>query len=624
MSRIRSIPRVLLGALVAFSIGAAGEARAQSCIVSPNDPACYHLKGSDTLFDIMTQAINTARTDADPAVRAAASHLFYDGTGSGNAESQMRFTTPSPHMGVQSIGPMSRNFRPNMIDTLAVGYTQRSAGNLSAVGHAAWAPTCSNVVGLDAAVFVFRSTSSCPLLRFRTLVDSGTGVSVVRGNVNDKTLATNFGNGGAFNNLNPTSNYSNTMMILLSGPDGSGTIAACSDPRRVQAAQDLAGCLGGGIDHLEHIFRRDDNSGTTDTIKDRIIVTASSADTRYPFVGGRFCNGKAIGGIDGSVDKPGFCSISRTACSNTAPCTAAQGICQFNLNNQDYDPIRRTCVASDSTHAPTTCTNVLTGTSCVAGDANCTQGLVVALSDTDPGSTDITTSIAARVKNDITGATIGYAGREAITGNKGTKAPSLENQTLKAAPSPNNVRGEQYMLARRLFLQNGGLSGGPNDDLIDDLAGPNIGTQVGQGASQFTAEQTFFTWTTDASKIDPIVAQFGFITCGNIGDDHCSLPTSNLCNKAPFVAVPSPLGAIFPTDVAGGQAVALRSDGTGATCSGTAACVSTGGSCASGVCPAANARPLNSACSQNSDCASGHCTDVLFLGTPGQGLLCSP
>jgi len=120
------------------------------------------------------------------------------------------------------------------------------------------------------------------------------------------------------------------------------------------------------------------------------------------------------------------------------------------------------------------------------------------------------------------------------------------------------------------------------------------------------------------------VAQFGFITCGNVGDDHCSLPTSNLCNKAPFVAVPSPLGAIFPTDVAGGQAVPLKSDGTGATCSGTAACVSTGGACAAGVCPAANGRPLNSACAQDSDCTSGHCTDVLFLGTPGQGLLCSP
>src|SRR5262249_47755799 len=343
--------------------------------------------------------------------------------------------------------------------------------HLTAIGHAAWAPSCQNVMGLDAAVFVFRQTSSCPLLRFRTILDSAAGVPVARGNVNNTALAAAFGDGSAFNNLNPTNNYSNPRMLTPAGPEGRGPIAACSAPRRVQAVQALANCLGGGIDHIEHVYRRDDNSGTTDTIKDRIIVTNSAADPRYPFLGGRFCNGKAIGGIDGSVDKPGFCSISRTACSNTSPCTAPQGVCQFNLNNQDYDPIRRSCTPADGTHAPTTCTNVLTGAACVAGDANCTQGLVIAWSDTDPGSSDITTSIAARVKNDITGATIGFAGREAITGNKTTKGPSLENQTLKAAPSPSNVRGEQYMLARRLFLQNGGLSGTTNDDLIDDLAG---------------------------------------------------------------------------------------------------------------------------------------------------------
>src|SRR5215468_4875791 len=331
MRKHGSIPRTVLGALVLVTLGSTGEAWAQNCIANPNDAAnCFHLKGSDTLFDIMTDAINAART----AGVVGADKLFYDGTGSGNAESQMRFVGGSQpggnaNLGVQSIGPMSRNFRPGVIDNLSVGFNQRTGTNLTGNGHALWAPSCQNVIGLDAAVLLTRATGAgagCRNINFNTFNDTTfPGASVPRATTNNAALPVLFGNGSAFNNLASTSNYSNLLMIILSGVDGSGSIAACSDPRRIQAVQDLAGCMG--VDHIEHLYRRDDNSGTTDTWKDRIMTIPSTADPRYAWVGGRFCNNQSIGGINGAANQTGICAITRTnnTCKVSTDCPLISG-----------------------------------------------------------------------------------------------------------------------------------------------------------------------------------------------------------------------------------------------------------------------------------------------------------
>ncbi|HVP62388.1 MAG TPA: hypothetical protein VMT11_17650 [Myxococcaceae bacterium] len=628
MLRKAATPGVL-GTLLVISLGASAPARAQDCTTNPAPSAtCFHFKGSDTLFDVISDGITQARAlTTDPVTSAAAKKLIYDGTGSGNAASQMEFSSDPAHLGVQSIGPMSRNFRPNEIDSAATNpaYVQRDATHSSAAGHVAWAPQPVNVLGLDAAVFVFKSNSSCFDLTFGKFTDANaTPVSVDRANINDKPtlLPLAFGNGGAWNNAAPAANYRNQMSLLLAGRDGSGSIAACSAPERIQALVDLKNCLGTSSP-VQHLYRRDDNSGTTDTIRDRIMVVNSQVtpapDPRYPFVGGRFCNGRAIGGIDGSVSKSGFCSGSRAQCTTDANCPTGQ-VCQFNLNNQDYDPVRRDCIAADGTHAPTTCTNVLTGANCAAGDANCTQGFVVALSDTDPGGpTDITTSIAARVKNDPDGTTIGYAGREAITGNKGTRGPSIRGNK----PNNNNVRKDAYLLSRRLFLQNGFIATStPDVDQIDDLGGTRFGL-TGQGAAQRDAEQAFFNWITNPGIADSLIANRGFVPCSDDGTPHDLLP-NNLCSTQP-AAPPATLGNLFPSDVSGGttsQAIPLPSSGVIACTSGS--CISTATACTASFCPAANGRPANAACSQNSDCASNSCTDVLGIGLPnGEGLLCN-
>jgi hypothetical protein len=643
MLKDHKIPRIALGALLVAATGLAGRASAD-CTVGLNDPGCYHLKGSDTLFDIMTTAITKARAAQIPGSNS----LYYDGTGSGNAEAQMQYNGgtgthvagASFPLGVQSIGPMSRNMRPGTIDPLSSGFAQADGVTSANKGHASWAPTCQNVLGLDAAVFITRASgvgSGLKNVNFPTKIDSAISTDpTTRAVTNNTALPTMFGDGSAFNNTSASVNYSNLLMVILGGVDGSGRLDACSDPRRVQAVQDLAAAMGVGT--IDHLYRRDDNSGTTDTWKDRIITQNVGTDPRYPILGGRFCNGQSIGGINKDVPQTGICSVTRTnnTCMKDSDCPSGE-VCQFNLNNQDLDPIRRPCVAADASHAPTSCTNMLTGAPCNAGDLNCTQGLVVALSDADPGSDSITNSIAARIKNDSSGQSVGYAGKEAVLPGKGTKGLTI-NTTGFSDP---NVRKGTYLLSRRLFLQNALVSGQPVGDQPSDTAGPSI-SLTGQGAAQLTAEQNLFSYMTDPAGTltggvsgraitDPIVKQFNFITCSTDPSiDPCTLGNNLCATTAGAVAGAAnaflPNGSFSASGAGGTKSIDSQGrvwGGTSATqltCTGTALCAS--GTCSGGLCPLANGRPSNAACSQGSDCASGVCQDPLGFGASPAYLLC--
>ncbi len=534
MSKNRRTSRIVLGALVAALTGVAGRAEA-ACDAAGNaiGGPCYKLKGSDTLFDIMTRAISDARSSGNVP---GATDLFYEGTGSGNGERQLTKATAGG-IGVQSIAPMSRTFRPNIIDPLSPDFVARTAANPTAIGHAAWAPTVANVVGLDAIVFVVKNTAQLDNLDFGTFTDSSVPSAFRKASQNDAALPTDFGNGAAFNNLASTVNYNNIMSVVLSGVDGSGTIWACADPRRVQAVQDLAGLLSGPAT-IQHFFRSDDNSGTTDTIKDRIMVVPNwfPISSRYPWTGGRFCNGTAAGGILGSTPQLGLCSATRaTACTADANCPTGEK-CWFNLNNQDFDPIRRPCTPSDAAHAPTSCTDMTTGRPCQAADnnPNCTQGLVVALTDTDPGASDITVSIGSRVGTSL-GDVLGYAGREAASAALGTK--SLGINTIRSFDD--HVRDSTYLLARRLFIQNSFVNSVSLDDVPTDNQTANSIT--GGSGDQLTKEQNLWSsFLSNRELMDPIVKSFNFITCSynGIGVDPTG-ESNNLCAR-PCGAHPAP------------------------------------------------------------------------------------
>jgi hypothetical protein len=500
MKKLRS---TLLAAAMVAAVGG-GRASAQvaaNCNDSAGGNTAYCLKGSDTWFDVMTASIakkfaddrfcfanpgdpncsnQTAAGSSYPTIlqtRSAtgASGVFYDGTGSGNAENQMKLTAGSVanRLGAQSIGAMSRNFRPAVITQFP-----------------SWAPTLQNVGGLDAAVIITERNHVCgPGLVLPWFTD-GQNVNKARSNgvatrfacsgnaavacLTDADCAASgagtcgFGSYGA--------GYSQILQVLLSGVDGSGSTQACSDPRRVQALNDFSSCGGNPV--FMRFYRRDDNSGTTDTFKDKIMNAEGLAGIGGIAVGagGRFCNGTAVGSLGANKVHP-------------------------NLNNQDLDPIRFPCkkpiagacqgtstacmLSYDARVTPTpadmcpsaspkcvgarqavTCTD-MTGATPVAcctspndptcNSASCTQGFVTALSENDSDYSDITVTIGNRVGGpnpDVLA--MGYAGREAASDPYSTKVMNTAAQLVAAnPPSDDLVRSDTYLLARRLFLQRG-------------------------------------------------------------------------------------------------------------------------------------------------------------------------
>jgi hypothetical protein len=562
----------------------------------------YYIKGSDTLFDIMTASINAAKSKG--VLPTTSPTLIYDGTGSGNAENEMKSTsgTAAGRLGVQSIGPMSRNFRP-----------------ATATQFPSWAPTVQNIVALDAAVVITKNSSTrCKNIALPLLASDAT-----KANPNTAGLPISFGTTG--------SGYDQMLEVILSGPDGSGSVAACSDPRRVQAIADFAAC--NGLPSLNHFYRRDDNSGTTDTFKDKIMRGGA---------GGRFCNGAALGVLGGNKAHP-------------------------NLNNQDNDPIRKPCDVSSASRVQVSCTDISTGLACNSSAATCTQGFITALSENDPGQSDITLTIGGRIAADPTGATVGFAGREAARAIAGAAGAFINTNP----PSDALTRLDLYLLARRLFLQRGpanplldagvdfnatntspppaagpaaGCTGAAcGNQRINDNAALTSGLTCPDGSSNFCAgggttqrnlEDTLFAYMTDPGgsvspdgapgrcNTDPLVKQFGFITCL---DDCLATPSgaSNLCAKSPYAYPASPPATCLPVGFPTASGVVTWSTSAAATplygsftAAAAGTCCSTGTAVAAGgTCAAANAgRAANFACSTanvQAECATGLvCTDI--------------
>jgi len=459
--------------------------------------APYAFVGSDTLTEVTRDAI--AQCESAGGLCTAGS-LTYTNTGSGAAETALLASPPT-----QRIAPMSRNFKASVL-----------------TAHNGWTPQQQNIIGLDAAVVVEKNAASgyskCPNLA--AALDPA-----VPGKAQVDTL----------------------IGLVLSGKGGTGDTVACSHPDRLAAVDTLAGCFG-GISFIDHFYRRDDRSGTTDTVKERFRVQ-------------RFCNGRA-GGLVSGLDN--------------------------NLANDDADPIRRSCVPQSSTHAKTSCTLWPAATQCTAGDANCTQGLVVALSQNDPNLPDITTSIARRIRLDSNNQTLGFAGREASrqTGNASTNINGI-------SPSNFAIRTRAYIASRRLFVNwsdipvGTGRSGGQTaDDIAND-----------------TAQLNLYTWITDPVlggrfNVDPILIAHGFLPC----TDDYSDPSgpNNLCsNQLPPPAAESTPPSCIPAGLPG--------NATNWCCSTAAVSPA-----APTVCPAYACNTANAACSgsgQGTCCTGLTCTD---------------
>ena len=516
-----NLKRITMASVAALTISIGAPASAAT--VCP-------IKGSDTLFDVMTSAISAYRTEVAPT-----NYVQYLGTGSGNGEKAL-IQTATPF---QLIAPMSRNLTSS---------ANTACQALAGVGVGNCSPEIRNVLGLDAAMIIVNpGAGKCPNLNIGT-------------NSADPTTA-------------PTNN---DLALILGGKGGAGDWVACSAPERVAAIDRLLTCnkVSGAI---EHFYRRDDNSGTSDTMREKLQIA-------------RFCNGESKPPSPGGT----------------------------NIQNPDNDPIRGPCPAAGpglkQVHCtfsdPTDAANFGKDCQNTPSATGCTAGFVIALTEGDPNISDITMTIANRVLGNAN--VVGYAGRE------GTRKAPISGQPA-AGPNLNtitsvnsNVRQDKYMLSRRLWL---------NDAIIQNDT-PLAHTLT--DATCAAAEVEFFSWATDGlpnvsvhtgrENMDPILVQWGFISCT---DDHTDpVGNANLCSKVGPTGYPVGVGA--PTKctvnaVSGGFFVPT-------SCSSGTICCSTGASCpTSGQCPVPVRRPTGSACNYDAECASGSC-DPFATASVGQCL----
>ncbi len=523
MGKCNRIIRPIIS-IITLSVGASASAQ-----------TIYPFKGSDTLFDVMTDAVAAYRAEKGPA-----NYVEYAGTGSGNGEKAMATHTVTPW---QRIAPMSRNLTSSALSICEVR-----------VGAGLCRAELKNVLGLDAAVTVegrgaFTSCTNLPL---------GTDPA-------DPTTAPD----------------GNRLQLILGGKGGTGSWKDCSSPERVAAIQALLDC-NVGLGQFTHWYRRDDSSGTSDTMREKLKIA-------------RFCNGEG---------KP------------------PAGVAGANLQNPDNDPIRTDCPASTPSRKAVRCTitdpaasGYLTDCSNNPTATGCTAGFLISLSEPDSAAvTDITMTIAARVLADST--TVGYAGREAIRRAPVAGQPAAGPTINTNTPSNSNVRQDKYLLSRRLWLQ----------DTVDQNDTPVTTNSTGD-VGRDAAEAEFFDWATSPlgvvsakpgrENMDPIMIKWGFIPC----TDDFSQPTGdgNLCSKN-FGASGFPPGAGAPTKCVVNSISAGAYQATACTPGADVICCSDGLACndpshGGNSCPAPAGRPAGYACKYNSDCASGNCDGFATAST---------
>ncbi len=199
----------------------------------------YLVAGSDTLFDVMTEAMMLYMYEVKPSPHGSTS-ITYAGGGSNQAELAMAYHTVRFGEWFQRIAPMSRNM------------TEMAISDCEArVGAGLCRAELKNVLGLDAVV----------------LIESRGAFT----NCHNIQLGEDYTNPG-------TAPWGNLLQLILGGKSGAGDWKACASPERVAAIQSLLDC-NVGLAALTHWYRPDESSGASDTMREKLKVL-------------RFCNGK--------------------------------------------------------------------------------------------------------------------------------------------------------------------------------------------------------------------------------------------------------------------------------------------------------------------------------------------
>ena len=326
----------LLSSFVAISAGAISA-------------GALHINGSDTLFNITNDVISGKQFS--PALSPTPNPittLVYDGGGSGTGEANMA-------AGTQQISPMSRFVKsgapctgaqasPSTTEGLVIGLDGVSLVMNANTGASA---ACNGASQTDT------SKNSALGLAANTTFTWNSGTYLTYG----KTTATYKGcdNGSAQCPYTFT-DWTDVIRILFAGMDHSAGSAAAnqnckSDVRAALIAQwgalfETANC-NGSCTSLHHGFRRDDFSGTTDTVVSVLnLPSIPSSHATDPF-----CNAPnfsaAANGTWPPVGLPAYEAYGTAAQTLTQSGTAAglRPLATF----QDLDPIRTAC--GDTTDA---------------------------------------------------------------------------------------------------------------------------------------------------------------------------------------------------------------------------------------------------------------------------------
>jgi hypothetical protein len=430
----------------------------------------WNIEGSDTLTSVIKDAITLS-----------GARLQYGNPGSGQAEHDMQNDSSAHYL--EGIGPMSRNFTYSVLQA-----------------HSTWQPKSPDqVLCLDAGILTSKKAQMNPT------VTPPNGTNPVL--ISDLAIVLGGYPKGCWGLAPSACNilYGAVLNPPVSNVNMStATTQECAHPERLAALGRLTSMAK--VLRIDHIFRRDDKSGTQDTFREWIQFT-------------NWCNGKSEGN------------------------TNAIG---SNMKNEDLDPIRRPCEGGnwalqdpnspyDATTNPyisgtkqvTKCTYYPLAKTCNANDPDigpgtvggdytapdpsdqsktvtnpygvirCSQGLVVALSESDTfdNSVDITQSIGKRVAGQVNGFDLGLAGLASNV--SGTYAGKINGNL----PNLANIHKETYLLSRRLFLQRA------LDVQATIAANPLFG-----GQDRVDQENVLFNWATNACNMAPLCVKYGFVT----------------------------------------------------------------------------------------------------------------
>jgi cysteine-rich repeat protein len=266
------------------------------------------MKGSDTIFEVTKDLL---------AVCPGATGINYLGSGSGNGETGMKTagTAPNPQ---QTVAPMSR--------FLAPGSTGATC-TISSQGGGAWgAPsTAEGLVFAMDGISVVAAKSMGGSTTCNGAVDDCDGTT-------DPTAGLAFSgtvNGGTYT-LNNWRDVLRQVFAGMSNTAGNNiALRDCNSAVRRSLLdnyntifQNPASCTFANCAQVKHAFIRDNESGTTDVFVSLLNLTS----------------------INLTANVSPFCNALRT--SDALPGAAGE-VARYFPDYQDFDPVRRNCVAQE-------------------------------------------------------------------------------------------------------------------------------------------------------------------------------------------------------------------------------------------------------------------------------------